>query len=233
MIRAILFAAAILMLTTPAAHARIVGWQGVTYPIKERDMLEVIQERAAKIDMQALETRVRNEIREQAETFRAADAVAGLPPAREPRQYRVDLTYTVPQDVTDVKGNVVYPAGHKVNPLKIMADQGLHYPFLLLVINGERREEIKWFIDSEFNNPRVKLLITDGYPYKLAESVQRPVFQLSRLIKDRFAIQETPSLVLWPLESDYLAVRTIVVPDDAEADDEEQATQARAVEHGQ
>ena len=233
MIRAALCAAAIIVLSAPAAYARVVGWQGVTYPIKERDMLEIIQERAATVDMQALETRLQEEIREQTENFRPMDAVSGLPPAREPRQYRVDLTYSVLQDITDIKGNVLYPAGHKINPLKIMADQGLHYPFLLLVINGERREEIEWFIDSEFDNPRVKLLITDGYPYKLAESVQRPIFQLSKLIKDRFAIQETPSLVLWPLGSDYLAVRTIVVPDDAVADEEEQTTPAQAVEHAQ
>lgn len=211
--RAVLCVAAILMLCAPAAHARVVGWQGVTYPIKERDMLEVIQERAAKVDVLALEKRLQDDIREQAETFRPADAVSGLPAAREQRQYRVDLTYTVPRDVTDLKGNVLYPAGHRVNPLKIMADQGVHYPFLLMVINAEREEEIEWFIDSEFNSPRVKLLITDGYPYRLAESLKRPVFQLSRLIKERFAIQETPSLVLWPLESEYLAVRTIVVPD--------------------
>ena len=234
MMRAFLCAAAILILYAPGAHSRVVGWQGVTYPIKERDMLEIIQERAAKVDMQALEARLQEEIRKQAENFRPKDAVSGLPPARESRQYRVDLTYTVPQDITDVKGNIVYPVGHKVNPLKVMADQGLHYPFLLLVINGERREEVEWFIDSEFNNPRVKLLITDGYPYKLAETVQRPVFQLSKLIKDRFVIRETPSLVLWPLESDYLAVRTIVVPDDAVADDKEQTPQGtQAAGHAQ
>lgn len=229
MMRAVLFATAVLMLSAPWAQARVVGWQGVTYPIKERDMLELIQERAAKVDMQALETRLQNEIREHAENFKSVDAVSGLPPAREPRHYRVDLTYTVPQDITDIKGNIVYPAGHKLNPLRVMAGQGLHYPFLLLAINGERREEIEWFINSEFNNPRVKLLITDGYPYKLAESVQRPVFQLSKLIKDRFVIQETPTLVLWPLESDYLAVRTIVVPDN-----EEPAPQAaQAVGHAE
>ena len=215
MMRAVL-CAAILMLCAPAAHARVVGWQGVTYPIKERDMLEVIQERAAKVDIQTLEKRLQDDIREQAETFRSADAVSGLPAAREQRQYRVDLTFTVPRDVTDLEGNVLYPAGHRVNPLKIMADQGLHYPFLLMVINAERKEEVEWFIDSEFNNPRVKLLITDGYPFRLAKSMKRPVFQLSRLIKERFAILETPSLVLWPLGSEYLAVRTAVVPDTEE-----------------
>ena len=201
------------LIAASAAYAQVVGRQGVTYPIKERDLLEIIQERATKVDTQALETRLQNEIREQTETFKAMDAVSGLPPAREAQQYRVDLTYTVPQDITDLKGNVVYPAGHKVNPLQIMAAQGLHYPFMLLVINAERQEELEWFVGSEFNNPRVKLLITDGYPYKLAQSLKRPVFQLSSLIKDRFAIRETPSLVLWPLESEHLAVRTIVVPD--------------------
>lgn len=207
------FALAIMFIAASPAYALVVGWQGVTYPIKERDLLEIIQEKAAKIDMQALETKLQDEIREQVENFKPLDAVLGLPPARETRQYRVDLTYTVPQNITDMKGNIIYPAGHKVNPLKIMADQGLHYPFMLLTINAERKEELEWFAASELNNPRVKLLITDGSPYKLAEILKRPVFQLSSLIKDRFAIQETPSLVLWPLGSEYLLVRSIAVPD--------------------
>jgi hypothetical protein len=57
----------------------------------------------------------------------------------------------------------------------------------------------------------VKLLISEGYPYQLGERLKRPVYHLTATIQERFKIMETPSLVYWPLKSEYLAVRTIPV----------------------
>lgn len=195
------------------ASALVVGREGVTYSIKEKDFLEVIEERAANIDLAELEKTIQDSLREQVGTFRLKDGVQDIPPATSGGQYRVDLTYDVPYDIKDLHGNVIYPQGYKVNPLKVMADRGMNYPFMLLVLNGEREAEIEWFLQSRFNTPRVKVLITNGYPYKLAERLKRPVYQLTELIMTRFRIQATPSLVFWPQKSDYLAVRTIVVRD--------------------
>jgi hypothetical protein len=82
---------------------------------------------------------------------------------------------------------------------------------LILVINGEREAELEWFAQSQFNNPRVKVLITGGYPYQLGERLKRPIYHLTVAIKERFKIMETPSLVYWPLKAEYLAVRTMPV----------------------
>ena len=193
------------------AHALVVGREGVTYPIKEKDMLEVIHNRLSEMDLQKLQEDIQAGLREEVKTFRLRDAVSGLPPATKGRQYRVDLTYTVPQDIKDLHGNVIYPKGHRLNPLKVLSDQGISYPLILLVINGEREAELEWFMQSQFDNERVKILITDGYPYQLGERLKRPVYHLTAAIKERFRIQETPSLVYWPLKSEYLAVRTIPV----------------------
>ena len=205
----------VVMVVLPA-HALVFRREGQTYPIKERYMLDVIQEKIAAIDMDAFQEKVQSAIKNQAENFRAHDAVSGLPAALESRQYRVDLSYTVPQDVVDLHGNVIYPSGYRLNPLQVMAEQGMTYPFMLMVINGERKVERDWFVASQFNNPRVKLLVTDGYPYKLATELHRPVYQLSEIVKERFQLQETPSLVFWPLKSDFLAVRTIPIPEPEE-----------------
>jgi conjugal transfer pilus assembly protein TraW len=193
------------------AYARVVGREGVTYPIREKDMLEVIHNRLSEVDLQKLQKDIQTALREDVKTFRLRDAVSGLPPATKGRQYRVDLSYTVPLDIKDLHGNIIYPKGHKLNPLKVLSDQGISYPFMLLVINGEREAELDWFTRSRFDNERVKILITDGYPYQLGERLKRPVYHLTAAIKERFQIMETPSLVYWPMKSDYLAVRTIPV----------------------
>lgn len=193
------------------AHALVVGREGVTYPIREKDMLDVIQHRLSEVDLQKLQEDLQAALREEVKTYRLRDSVSGLPAATKGRQYRVDLTYTVPQDIQDLHGNIIYPKGHKLNPLKVLADQGITYPLMLLVINGEREAELEWFAQSQFDNERVKVLITNGYPYQLAERLKRPVYHLTYTIKDRFRIEETPSLVYWPLKSEFLAVRTIPV----------------------
>jgi len=201
----------LILILCSQAHALVVGREGVTYPIKEKDMLEVIHNRLSEVDLQKLQEDIQAALREEVKTFRLRDAVSGLPPATKGRQYRVDLTYTVPQDIKDLHGNVIYAKGHKLNPLKVLSDQGISYPLMLLVINGEREAELEWFTQSQFDNERVKILITDGYPYQLGERLKRPVYHLTTAIKERFRIQETPSLVYWPLKSEYLAVRTIPV----------------------
>lgn len=203
----------LLLFCCARAQAVVVGREGVTYPIREKDMLDVIQRRLSELDLQKLQDDIQASLKEQAKSFRARDAVNGLPAAIRARQYRVDLTYIVPQDIKDLHNNIIYPKGYKLNPLKVMADQGISYPLMLLVINGEREAELEWFIGSQFDNPRVKLLVTDGYPYQLAERLKRPVYNLTFTIKDRFRIEETPTLVYWPLKSEYLAVRTIHVAD--------------------
>lgn len=193
------------------AHALVVGREGVTYPIREKDMLDVIHSRLSEVDLQKLQEDVQAALKEEVKTFRLRDSVSGLPVATKGRQYRVDLTYTVPQDIQDLHGNIIYPKGHKLNPLKVLADQGVSYPLMLLIINGEREAELEWFVKSQFDNERVKVLITNGYPYQLAARLKRPVYHLTYTIQQRFRIEETPSLVYWPLKSEYLAIRTIPV----------------------
>lgn len=195
----------------PQAHALVAGREGVTYPIREKDMLDVIRHRLSEMDLQKLQDDLQAAMKEEVKTYRLRDAVSGLPPAVSNRQYRVDLTYTVPQDIQDLHGNIIYPKGHRLNPLKVLSGQGVSYPLMLLVLNGEREAELEWFTQSGFDNPRVKVLITDGYPYRLAERLKRPVYHLTAAIQERFRIEETPSLVYWPLQSEYLAVRTIPV----------------------
>lgn len=201
----------VLMLFVTPAAAKVVGVEGMTYPIKERDLLEVIEEKARSMDMDALEEKLQSEIQSQAETFKGQDAVTQLPRATKSKTYRVDLSYTVPHDITDEAGNIIYPAGYRINPLKVMGDHGINYPFLLLVVNGEREAELAWFEQSGFDTPNVKLLVTDGYPFQLAERLKRPVFQFTEVMRRRFAVSETPSLIVWPKGAEYLTVRTIVI----------------------
>ena len=77
-------------LAASPAHALVVGRDGVTYPIKERDMLELLQERAAAMDTEEFREKLQADLKEQIETFRPHNAAAGLPIALSPSLHRVD-----------------------------------------------------------------------------------------------------------------------------------------------
>lgn len=218
--RALCLLALCLLLASPV-HARVVGRGGAVYPIKERDFLEIIAERIAHINPQVLQNKLQTLIRDEARVFRPHDAVSGLPVAEKDELYRVDLSFSITPElakaVTDSNGASIYPEGLRVNPLKVMADKGLHYPFVLVVLNADRPAELRWFQSAGYNSdPRVKLLITDGYPYDLALDLKRPVYQLTQGLRDRFRLKATPSLVFWPMGTDTLAVHTVRVTDSSE-----------------
>lgn len=225
-----LVAALTVFLPTPA-HALVVGREGTVYPIQERDFLEVIEARVARVDQSALREKMTTELREAVPTFRLRDGVANLPVATKAELYRVDLSFTVTpalaERLVQENGKALYSEGQTVNPLRVMRDRGLQYPFVLAVVNAERKAELDWFKADGLNTkPRVKLLITDGYPYQLAEKLNRPVFQLTERMREQFQIRATPSLIFWPANTDYLAVRTIPMQEKDAANTSKSAPQS-------
>jgi TRAP-type mannitol/chloroaromatic compound transport system permease small subunit len=74
-----------------------------------------------------------------------------------------------------------------------------------------KENEITWF-ENEFNDDyNAVLLITDGYALKLNERLKRPVYYVTDVIKKRFVIEKTPSIVFQKKDSLYMTVQTIVV----------------------
>lgn len=196
--------------------ARVVGQDGQVYDIAEQDFREVISAKASAFDYEGWSQQEGAKIRERVKNFRLPDSVSGLPPAVVSEVYRVDMSYRVPQDIKDIQGNVVYPAGYVFNVLELMEKRKLHYTGVLVVINAERKVELEWFKVHFNKSPNVKLLITDGKAYVLGEELKRPVYYLTDLIKSRFAIKATPSVVLQPAKSKYMAVKTFALQDEAD-----------------
>lgn len=121
------------LLNLPLAQAYVVGEAGQTYEIKERDFTEFIRAKAAAIDPNKLRQEFQEQIKKRLPKFRLPNAVAGLPPATEEKLYKVDMTYTLPYNIKDFEGNVIYPKGYTFNPLKVMADKGIFYTNILVI----------------------------------------------------------------------------------------------------
>ena len=161
---------------------------GAIYPIVEKDALSEIEDRAAQTDWkEKIDPEV---IGKKIKSFRPQD-IRELKRAEKERKFTVDMTYTLEFDIPDGKGGILYPKGYTFNPLEYM-----FYPKVLVVINGDDRKQVEWFISSPYyRDRRVKLLLSGGSFYDLARELKRPVYYVNKPIADTFNLQSAPSLI--------------------------------------
>lgn len=169
---------------SPCVEAKNLGNIGMTYPIKERDAQEEIQERAKTVDWKKVLSRVKPE------NYRPTNVIT-LPRASKDNTFLVDMTYSLEMDIPDGKGGVLYPKGFTYNPLDYVP-----YHKTLIVIDATDPDQIAWFNASEYS-PRkdVTLLITGGNYLEAGKKTDRPVFYATEIIRDRFGLQAVPSVI--------------------------------------
>ena len=206
MIRRILTAAFLCLLMASTAPARDLGTFGAVYDIVEKDALKELQEKAKSVDFSKAVDK--NALVRRARDFTPEDVkeTRMIGPARKNRTFLVDMTYTLERDIRDDKGNVVYPAGYAFNPLNYVV-----YPRILVILNGKRSEQIRWFEQSSYaKDAQVTLLLTDGSYSELSRSLKRPVFYASAKLIEAFRIRTVPSVVRQ--SGAYMEVTEVFVP---------------------
>jgi len=172
------------------------GDLGVTGPmvnIAERDLVEVMQERAHKIDFEKLKKSAKDR-------FWANQKYYELDHVVESRIREIDPTVIVGQNILDPKGNVITAKGTKINPLDIR-------PFTqrLVIFDGRDKEQVK-LAKQEFQDysqiTRVTLILSaletaDGWEnfQRLQKEIGAPLFLLTPEVLTTFEIEKVPSTV--------------------------------------
>ena len=177
-----------------------------TYPVKEPDLLTEIRERMKHINYSA----IRKRFEELYKHYKPKEIVQ-LPPAKRSYSYLVDMTYELPFDVPKVDRNgrivgILYPKGFRFNPLRYIPVD----PPVLIVFNGNSKEEVKWVKKHIKSFPAYhKLIITDGNWQELTKKFKEQIYFLTPGIKERLNLKETISVVI--REGDYMRVKVIAV----------------------
>ncbi len=183
------------------------GKFGAVYPIKERDALEEMLEAASKVNWAKVFDP--EKFTERLKNFKPPN-LKKVPRASQERRRLVDLTWTLPFDIPKVNEHgkivgVLYPRGYTFNPLDYV-----NYPGILVILDGEDPLQLAWFERSSyFNDPKVRLLITQGSWYELFEKYKRPIFYATSVVLDRLKIERVPSVVRQ--KGKYMEVREIDV----------------------
>jgi conjugal transfer pilus assembly protein TraW len=168
------------------------GRFGEVYDIAEIDLLEAIKSRLATLDGPRL--------KQQAITqFWQKRPFEVLPASQEDRDRLIDLTVTAPRDLIAPNGNLIIRAGHTVNPLDQMA-----FGLCLIVFDATQPAQLDTVkqLSCRDKNARVLYLATqlsrqDGWEglKNLETTLDAPVYLLTPDVRQRFQLQQVPSVV--------------------------------------
>lgn len=199
--------ALLFLLFSETATATDLGIHGVTYPIKEKNLLEEIQEKLqeAKKDgrLDKFQSSVKNQMLDQANDPRP---VAGIIKASSNRDWLYDPSVTWPEDLKDQNGRVFYRAGTKVNPLdKISLTKAL------LFIDGSDESQVKWAVaDFKRRKGKAKIILVKGRIIDLMrKSKIRLYFDQEGFLTKKFSILAVPASV--EQEGKMLRVKEVAI----------------------
>ncbi len=175
----------LLLGVTPFLSAKDFGSVGETVPVKERNIIEVIQERANLITSKEKD-KLQDKIKQRYEKRLRNPPSLNLPETAYYSSHTIDCSITVNEDIKDEKGNVIVKKGTKYNPLttnKLSRD--------LLFFNGDDIEQVEWA-----KSIKGTWVLVKGKPLDLEETEIVPVYfdQGGRLCK-KFRIRSVPAKV--------------------------------------
>lgn len=195
------------LLFSKSATATDLGIHGVTYQIKEKNLLEEIQEKLqeAKKDgrLDKFQNGVKKQMMGQANNPKP---VSGIVDAVSDREWLFDLSVSWPEDLKDQNGKIFYRAGTKVNPLdKISLTR------VLLFINGDNEAQVKWALHNfKQRQGRAKIILVKGRVIDLMKKNKvRFYFDQNGVLIKKFSIKAVPASV--EQEGKMLRVREVAI----------------------
>ena len=107
----------------------------------------------------------------------------------ETKQF-LDLTFTVPWDITDAEGNIVYPKGYRYNPLTNRRFR------TMIVIDASKPKQLDWADHVKgAADSMTRIVITRGDLAAVSRRLNRPVYRLHPQVAKRFGIETVPTIV--------------------------------------
>ncbi len=183
-----------LLIPTVILNAKVIEilHVGKTYPFAEKDLLVLLHKyiKSHKKEIAKKLQKIKKEAKKKIINFKP-QGINPLTPAPKNRVFYPDLTYTLPYDIKDTQGRVIYPKGFKFNPANYV-----RLPYTIVVINGNRKEELKWAEkNGYFNNIHYRIFLTDGNWYEIMKKYKTQVYYCMPQIEKRFKLKHTPSII--------------------------------------
>lgn len=170
-----------------------IGSYGTVNMITEVDLVEMMKERLAKIDLEKKKTEVIS-------NYWKEKSFLSITKATENSKRKVEPTLVVSQNILSSDGSVVAKAGDRINPLFLMP-----FTYKLIIFDANDEEQVQFVenkLDEFSENQLVQLIATninseDGWKHlnSLDNKLGYPVYILNKEVQQRFGIGRVPSVV--------------------------------------
>lgn len=168
------------------------GVKGPTVPVKERSIIEVMQERMAKYDWEG-------QRKKTIQTFWSRQNFESLPAARLSKVWFINPTVRVTADVVNPRGDVLARAGDVLNPLDVPTGQ---QNFLLFDATDTR--QLEWATKEASKNHIGPVVIMTSQVSKekgwehleqLRQHFQQEMYIIPKELIKRFHIEALPVMI--------------------------------------
>lgn len=182
---------ALLLTGSGASQARDYGQMGQTFPVIETDLLATIESRLRRAEASGELARTNEMFAKRVEAkVRRPDPVTGVTPARTARSWDFDPSVTMERDIRDQKGNLIAPAGQRINPLDFVSIRQD-----LVFIDGDDSEQLAW-ATTRYTDLKAKIIFVRGSPVEqMTAKKRRFYFDQQGKLTSRFGIEHTPAVV--------------------------------------
>jgi len=171
--------------------AKDLGVIGPSYPVIERDLIEVIHERIQQKTASGELGELHNGLKDRTKNYAKRPPGVSLPRALEYRAVEINPVYTLDKDITDADGKVIFKAGTKVNPLEVNP-----LTKTLCFIDGDDPEQVSWMKEYCSADIRNKMILVNGDYLGLTEKLNlRLYFDQRGYLVERFGIKAVPAVI--------------------------------------
>jgi len=182
------------LLFSKMANATDLGIHGTTYEIREKNMLDEIQEKLQEAKKDGRLDKFQNSVKKQTlDQLNNPKAVFAITKATQDREWIFDPSVSWATDLKDQNGKVFYRAKTKVNPLdKISLTR------VLIFIDGSDEEQVDWAL-KQYNSRKgkAKIILVKGRIIDLMRTKKVHLyFDQNGLLIKKFSIQAVPAFVV-------------------------------------
>lgn len=173
-------------------YAKDCGVVGEVYPILEEDFVVFIKKQLNAMKgtpkYHQLEQRLKEGVDQKVDR---PHPVKGISVTQTPKTFTVDPSIVLSDPIVNAKGDVIVPAGTKINPLSKVT---LHS--VLLFYNADDVAQVDWVNQKLKQFPHAKLILVGGSVHSQGEVFKQPVyFDQEGRLTTYFKITQVPAMV--------------------------------------
>lgn len=191
-----------LIVSCSITYAANLGNYGQLYPIAETDMLDFIHARLETMQKNGELEKKQKEITERIQQNVLRPKPTLLPVATQTKVYYYTPKFTVPWNIYDAQGNLIYKVGTSINALdsasvRVVSPYARASTFneTLLFIDADDHAQISYAKTIQSSYTLVKIILIKGNIKDAAKNLGRVYFDQNGTLIKRFGISAVPTII--------------------------------------